>query len=111
MEEPTSKTPPPGNNLIHVSMQLMQLTLYFMNVRSARERMLLIGDHISSHDCDIIGLTETWLTDSERDLPYLQLLSPPGYRFHPRTTGHRGGGVRLLYRSTLKATAGHPETF
>ncbi len=75
--------------------------------------MSLIDTHIRSHNCDFIGLTETWLTDSERDKPFFELLTPPGYRFHhvPSTTGHRGGGVGLLYRSTLKATAGQPETF
>ncbi len=93
-------------NLHHLKPEkiVKPLSLCFMNVRSA-ERMSLIHDHIISHDCDMIGLTETWLAETEKDLPHLQLLTLPGYQLHhiPRSTRQWGGGVGLLSRSIVKA--------
>ena len=93
-------------NLVHIKPDCRKsvLSMCSMNVRSARERLTSIADHVFDHECDIVGLTETWLTDFVTDLPLIQLLTPPGHTFlHvPRSTpGGRGGGVALLYNSTI----------
>ena len=49
------------------------LSVCSMNVRSARERLTSIADHVSDHECDTVGPTETWLTDSVNYLPLIQL--------------------------------------
>ena len=86
------------------------LSMCSMNVCSARERLTSITDHVFDHECDIVGLTETWLTDSVKDLPLIQLLTPPGYKFlHvTRSTGGTGRGLALLYKSTMKVTVVTP---
>ena len=53
------------------------------------------------HDCDIIAVTETWLPCE--DLLAKQIigdLCPEGYKMShiPRSTGHRGGGIGILYK-------------
>ena len=54
------------------------------------------------NNCDILAITETWLSPGTRDQSTIASVCPPGYDFlHvPRTTGV-GGGVGLLYRSSL----------
>ena len=99
-------------NLVHIKPDCRKsvLCMCSMSVRSARERLTSITDHVFDHECDIVGLTETWLTDSVNDLPLIQLLTPAGYKFLrvPRSTGGRGRGVALLYKSTMKVTVVRP---
>ena len=100
-------------NLVHIKPDCRKsvLSMCSMNVRSARERLTSITDHVFDHECDIVGLTETWLIDSVKDLPPIQLLTPPGYKFlHvTRSTGRTGGGVALLYKSIMKVTVVAPQ--
>ena len=95
-------------NLVHIKPDCRKsvLSVCSMNVCSPRERLTPITDHVFDHECDIVGLTETWLTESVKDLPLIQLLTPPGYKFlHvPRSTGGTGGGIALFYKSTMKVT-------
>ena len=99
-------------NLVHIKPDCRKsvLSMCSMNVCSPRERLTPITDHVFDHECDIVGLTETWLTESVKDLPLIQLLTPPGYKFlHvTRSTGGTGGGVALLYKSTMKVTVVTP---
>lgn len=60
--------------------------------------------HIVEHDCDIIAVTETWLPCE--DLLANQIIGdvcPKGYKMShiPRGTGHRGGGIGILYKTCL----------
>ena len=95
-------------NLVHIKPDCRKsvLSMCSMNVCSPRERLTPITDHVFDHECDIVGLTETWLTESVKDLPLIQLLTPPGYKFlHvTRSTGATGGGIALFYKSTMKVT-------
>ena len=92
--------------------ELSELTLCFMNICSARERLTSIHDHLLEHGCDIVSLTETWLTDSTWDVPLIQQHAPSGYKFlHvARSTGRkaRGGGCLVLCKSSLKASVVTP---
>lgn len=60
--------------------------------------------HIVEHDCDIIAVTETWLPCE--DLLANQIIGdvcPEGYKMShiPHGTGHRGGGIGILYKTCL----------
>jgi exonuclease III len=60
-----------------------------------------ISDFIIDHHVDILCITETWLTGTEKDNPIIAELVPNDYSFkhNPRTA--RGGGTGMIYRSSL----------
>ena len=51
---------------------------------------------------NIVALTETWLWSKDSDIPVIRTLTLPGYRFNHH---HRGGGVGMLHKENIKATA------
>ncbi len=63
-----------------------------LNLRSLCSKFSNFADIVSIEDPDIIGVTETWLSDDNSILPshFIQL---PGYQFHRRDRLSRGGGV------------------
>ena len=82
-------------------METSQLNVSYINARSVRNKTLSISDHIIQHDVDVFPITETWL-HNESDQNVINELVPAGHKFlhKPRLTG-RGGGVGLVYKSTL----------
>ena len=62
-----------------------------------------INDLISDNKLDILCITETWMTGTALDDLLCNELTPPGYKIAhvPRDQG-RGGGVAVIYRSSLK---------
>lgn len=81
-------------------------TVYYQNVRGLRSKLNQLAQSISysTNACDVIALTETWLSNDLGDSE----LSLTGYtvfrcdRSH-KTSGYlRGGGVLIAVRSTLK---------
>ena len=64
-----------------------------------------IQELIVDNDIDILVLTETWIRDNITDSHALKELTPSGYKIHsvPRQ-GRRGGGLALLYPSTITVT-------
>jgi len=83
------------------------LSLGVLNVRSARRKAALIHDVIDDHRLDELALTETWIPSDAPDAVKLDVC-PPGYQVlhhHRGTSDQRGGGVALVYRNTIKATA------
>ena len=79
---------------------IMMVTL---NCRSVANKRLSIADFIISRDVDIMALTETWL-GHDNDQQILRDLVPLGYNILQvsRSSGRRGGGVGLLFKSNLK---------
>jgi hypothetical protein len=79
------------------------------NARSAVRKAASVHDVISDNGLDVIALTESWMRSDDPDAITLDV-APPGYSvlhaFHDSTACNRtrGGGVALIYRSTLKAT-------
>lgn len=65
----------------------------------------MVCDLIISHELDILGITESWLTGTFRDDPVIADFNNtlPGYDFHyvPRI-GRRGGGVCICLRKSFK---------
>ena len=65
-------------------------------------KALSVADFVIENSIDVLALTETWL-GAGTDQLVLNDLTPPGYGFHhiPRQDGRRGGGVGVLFRSSL----------
>ena len=83
-----------------------------LNSRSIKTKETIIADFVLEHDLDCLFLTETWLdNESETEIGFLK---PKGYDFShiPRQSG-RGGGVGILFKSSLKFKKNkyHPSTF
>ena len=53
-------------------------------------------------DFDIFAISETWLNPGEYDAFVIGSLIPNGYRFLHSAREGRGGGVGLLFKSSLK---------
>jgi hypothetical protein len=63
-----------------------------------------VCDYVTEHDVDILFLQETWL--DHHDTATIGELKPPGFSFlnFPRETGQGGGGIGVLFKTTLKLT-------
>jgi exonuclease III len=90
---------------------LTSVNLSHLNIRSATSvtpqlyKPTSIQETISDHKLDILSLSETWLPLDT--LPsVLNSLTPPNFSIlsSPRASGCRGGGLAVIYRSTLKLT-------
>jgi exonuclease III len=81
------------------------LSFASINARSIRNKTTSISDYILENDLDVIAFTETWLAADNRDGAIINNICPPGYEFiHvPRHSGV-GGGVALMYRSSMDIT-------
>jgi len=77
---------------------IMKLTL-----NSVANKRFSIADFMVSRDVDIMALTETWL-GHDNDKQILHDLVPLGYNILQvsRSSGRRGGGVALLFKSKVK---------
>jgi len=77
---------------------IMKLTL-----NSVANKRFSIADFMVSRDVDTMALTETWL-GHDNDKQILHDLVPLGYNILQvsRSSGRRGGGVALLFKSKVK---------
>ena len=77
-----------------------QLNFCSLNTRSIRNKTIDFVDFVLNNNLDIIAISETWLKAD--DFLTIGDLTPVGYSFQhvPRLT-RTGGGVGLLYRSSL----------
>ena len=68
-----------------------------MNVSSLGNKMYRVIDYITDNRLDIVGITETWLSNNDKNnIPVINTCLDSGYTLHhrPRNTGwNRGGGV------------------
>jgi len=78
-----------------------QFAACLINARSVCNKTLIIKDLVVDYKVDLLGITETWLRSEGCDVITGELC-PSGYRFvhTPRLSG-TGGGVGLLYKSTI----------
>jgi exonuclease III len=79
-----------------------KMSVCCLNAQSVVNKTDSISDFIISNDFDLVALTETWLKE---DTPQsiIQDLVPDGYSIKhlPRPGARRGGGVAIIYKSTI----------
>ena len=73
-----------------------------INVRSIRNKALLVRDYIDERELDVVALTETWLGEDKTTA--VSELCGEDFTFvhQPRGGARRGGGVGVLFRKTLQ---------
>ena len=81
------------------------MKLCVMNCCSMKEntRLPYILDHVRDNKCDLVALTETWLSpDVSKNASVVQECADYGYKLlHiPRPT-RRGGGVGILVKDNI----------
>ena len=67
-----------------------------MIVSSLGNEMDCVIDHITDNRLDIVGITETWLSNNDKNnMPVINTCLDSGYTLHhrPSNTGRRGGGA------------------
>ena len=105
-------------NLIPVLIEKVALTckddglrVCCINAQSCRNKTLAIADHIIEQNIDVMAICETWLK-SKRDTNVIKYMLPNGYSLEhtPRPTG-KGGGVAIIYRSSLQLRKETTDTF
>lgn len=78
------------------------LSLCCLNARSVNNKSLSVAELLKDNNYDILALTETWAGTNTDQQAWGEIVLP-GYEYHqiPRQTGRRGGGVAVVYRSSL----------
>ncbi len=72
-----------------------------LNVQSLRNKTAEFSDFVIENMLDVVAITETWLKPDGDEI-FISELNPPGYTFQHIARGdRRGGGVGLLYKSSL----------
>ena len=104
VENRRSQTGVCSANLIHIKTsqtpQLSCLRCVLLNTQSVCNKAVTVSEHLSDQGIDLAFLTETWLKSS--DTTTVKELCPPGFSFkHNSRQKRRGGGIGLLYRSSL----------
>ena len=69
------------------------IKLAHLNVRSLANKVADLHNWLSNNPYDLLGLSETWLTEEHSD----SLFSIKGYKFERRDRGSHGGGVGVFY--------------
>ena len=79
-----------------------KLNIHIWNARSICNKTTVAYDYTLEQDVDILVLTETWLKGDDHVI--IGEITPAGYDFInvPRSTGRRGGGIGVLYKSSLQ---------
>ena len=97
----TSNTQPVNSNKSTLSAP--KLCLFGLrNCRSVRNKYLSIKDYVVDKDFHIFAITETWLNTGDlHDNFVIGSLIPNGYGFLHSAREGRGGGVGLLFKSSL----------
>ena len=84
-----------------------KLQLLLLNTKSIRNKEDILSDYMRSEAIDMAIATETWLTNNDRDVVWLESnrLVKDGYQISIRNRdGKKGGGLALIYRSNITTT-------
>ena len=77
-----------------------------INAQSVCNKADLLVDHFIQHNFDIICLTETWLSVSDKHRKVIGDLTLAGFTFyHVPRPNRLGGGIAILYRESIKRGA------
>jgi len=77
------------------------LSIGLINSRSLNKKEEIIQQHLLSTNLDVLAVTETWLTAEHGDAT-LENVCPAGYDAVHLPRDGRGGGVALIYRSSIR---------
>ena len=89
-------------------------TLCLLNAQSVCNKADLLADYIVENDFDIIGLTETWLSNDDKRKKVIADIVPDGYDMVHIPRPNLGGGVAIVHRCSFKRgpiTSHQAETF
>ena len=82
--------------------------MVYWNARSLNNKTKCVYDYLSSNECDLFSLTETWLSkgvspDLNPNRVTLAGALPEGYMLEhaPRKDGRKGGGVGMIYSEQI----------
>ena len=79
-------------------------TLHHINAMSIWNKIKITDFHkyVTEANPTLCAITETWLSDDEQDLRFKEV-PPTGYNIisKPRTSGKKGGGLAIIYKSCL----------
>lgn len=82
------------------------ISIGLLNARSVVNKAGFIRERIIDLDLALLGITETWLSDS--DCPVIVELCPAGHTFigknRPLFKGRRGGGIGFVVHSEMKTS-------
>ena len=80
-----------------------QMHLGSINIRSVKNKDVILTDYLSDNQVDAVIVTETWLKTTEEDNIWIEqnCLTQHGYKFlsSPRRNTKRDGGLALCIRS------------
>ena len=103
----------PSSNNIDES-DAPKLNFAVWHSRSMKAKTYMVCDLIISHELDILGITESWLTRTYRDDPIIADFNNtlPDYDFHyVLRIGRKGGGVCVCLRKSFKARTTDRKSF
>ena len=102
-----SLIPPENVNVKEKTVKTTMVTdvrIGVMNVQSLVNKLDCVIDHITDNRIDIVGITETWLSnDDKNNMSVVNSCLNNGYTLlhRPRNTGRRGGGVGVLINNQI----------
>ena len=73
-----------------------------INCRSVCNKTTEIRDLVTDRRMDLLCLTETWMSGSEKDNPVISALLPDGYDIVNCARDSRGGGVALIHKKEIR---------
>ena len=78
------------------------LTISHVNAHSVNNKVGTQESIVTEGNLDICAIMETWLK-LENDDSTIKQIPPGGYNIisYPRTNGHMGGGVALIFKDNL----------
>lgn len=94
------------NNLIRIKTECSkppskdQVLFGLINTRSVKNKATQLNEYISDNKLDLVAVTETWLNDG--DQVTLGNICPSGYKVISKPRSGRGGGVAIIYNSSLR---------
>ena len=88
------------------------ISLCHLNARSINNKSIVVKDFVVDNKVDIMVITETWLRSGPESDYVVRDICPDGYLFthRPRNSG-TGGGVCVLYTSSLRLEKSEPKSF
>ena len=73
-----------------------------LNVRSIKNKSVVLHDFILDNKLDFLAVTETWLSENQDGSDIINSLTPNGHCFYSNPRDNRGGGTGVVIKSNIK---------